>query len=102
MFLIQLVARFRPALVILAYDFQEIQAWDHDLFSLENCEASPTYSAAIRGGSGTSPRTRGTEFLAETKNQFMRTPKTIQIMVIMSRDISYTIVSKQNMWTDVT
>lgn len=96
MFLIQLVARFWPSLVILAYDFQEGR---HEIMtnSLENCEASPTSSAAIRGGFGTSPRTRGTEFLAETKNQFMRTLKTIQIMVIMSWDISYTIVSKQNM-----
>ena len=59
------------------------KAWDHNLFSLEKCEASLTYSAAIRGGSGTSPRTRGTEFLAEAKNQFMRTLKTIQIRVIM-------------------
>jgi len=41
----------------------------HDMFSLENCEASPASSAAIRGDSGTSPRTRGTEFLAEMKNR---------------------------------
>ena len=72
-------------------------------FSLENCEAQPL-PTQLQSEEVLEPHPEPEElsFLQRRKNQFMRTPKTIQIMVIMSRDISYTIVSKQNMWTDVT